>query len=258
MPNVNNKEAAVIAIEVITTNRKTTTLLIIPILIMIVIVLIVHQPVVKTLVQKVMSNLRQVIIVIPPVRSLVYPDKSSPKGDRAPSLSHSNNSDMTRHDEDLLSQENCIGGASENHFHDFRGVGGDCEEVVLSLPPSSTKHKSEKHPQNSKKSRQNNNKKNKNKKSVSKHQKLLRKRYEKTRENDFTKKAAANAGTGNNDEDEDDSSSRQDVKCNYSIVYFNWAVSDSEDSDDDDDEESEDGPVTNVTIPLFKNLKISS
>ena len=93
---------------------------------------------------------------------------------------------------------------------------------------------------------------------MSKHQKLLRKRYEKTRENDFTKKAAANAGTGNNDEDEDDSSSRQDVKCNYSIVYFNWAVSDSEDSDDDDDEESEDGPVTNVTIPLFKNLKISS
>ena len=256
MPNVNNKEAAVIAIEVITTNRKTTTLLIIQILIMIVIVLIVHQPVVKTLVQKVMSNLRQVIIVIPPVRSLVYPDKSSPKGDKAPSLSHSNNSDMTRHDEDFLSQENC--GASENHFHDFRG-GGDCEEVVLSLPPSSTKHKSEKHPQNSKKSRQNNNKKNKNKKSVSKHQKLLRKRYEKTRENDFTKNAAANAGgTGNNDEDEDDSSSRQDVKCNYSIVYFNWAVSDSEDSDDDDDEESEDGPVTNVTIPLFKNLKISS
>ena len=153
MPNVNNKEAAVIAIEVITTNRKTTTLLIIPILIMIVIVLIVHQPVVKTLVQKVMSNLRQVIIVIPPVRSLVYPDKSSPKGDRAPSLSHSNNSDMTRHDEDLLSQENCIGGASENNFHDFRGGGGDCEEVVLSLPPSSTKHKSEKHPLNSKKSR---------------------------------------------------------------------------------------------------------
>merc|ERR1719195_2202763 len=122
MPNVNNKEAAVIAIEVITTNRKTTTLLIIQILIMIVIVLIVHQPVVKTLVQKVMSNLRQVIIVIPPVRSLVYPDKSSPKGDKAPSLSHSNNSDMTRHDEDLLSQENC--GASENHFHDFRGGGG--------------------------------------------------------------------------------------------------------------------------------------
>merc|ERR1712088_521854 len=145
MPNVNNKEAAVIAIEVITTNRKTTTLLIIRIvLIMIVIVLIVHQPVVKTLVQKVMSNLRQVIIVIPPVRSLVYPDKSSPKGDKAPSLSHSNNSDMTRHDEDFLSQENYIGGASENHFHDFRGGGGgDCEEVVLSLPPSSTKHKSE-------------------------------------------------------------------------------------------------------------------
>ena len=109
----------------------------------------------------------------------------------------------------------------------------DTEHVVLSLPSTSTtKHKIEQ--QTSK-----NKKKNKKKKNLSKNQKLLRKRYESTRNSNAI------------NEDEEDSSEKRDVKVKYSIVYFNWAVSDTEDDED------EDGPITNVTLPL-NNLKLSS
>ena len=109
----------------------------------------------------------------------------------------------------------------------------DTEHVVLSLPSTSTKIEQI--------SSKNNKKKNKKKKNLSKNQKLLRKRYESTRSDAFNEV----------NEDEDDSSSRRDVRVKYSIVYFNWAVSDTEDDED------EDGPITNVTLPL-NNLKLSS
>ena len=109
----------------------------------------------------------------------------------------------------------------------------DTEHVVLSLPSTSTKIEQI--------SSKNNKKKNKKKKNLSKNQKLLRKRYESTRSDAFNEV----------NEDEEDSSSRRDVTVKYSIVYFNWAVSDTEDDED------EDVPITNVTLPL-NNLKLSS
>ena len=82
-------------------------------------------------------------------------------------------------------------------------------------------------------------------KNMSRKQKLLRRRAEVQRDHDLK-----------NDLDEDDED-RRDVKVKYSIVYFNWAVSDDEEDIDDENESSEEAEemVKNVTLPL-RQLKL--
>lgn len=72
----------------------------------------------------------------------------------------------------------------------------------------------------------------KKKKNMSKKQKLLRKRFESLKDE-----------KARHEEDDYEEDEKQDVKVKYSVVYFNWAVSDDEDEDDQ---------VTNVTLPLRK------
>ena len=67
---------------------------------------------------------------------------------------------------------------------------------------------------------------------MSKKQKLLRKRFE-----------SQKASQSKNDELD-----QEDVKVKYSIVYFNWAVSDNEDEDSEDDDQK----VKNITLPFRK------
>ena len=91
---------------------------------------------------------------------------------------------------------------------------------------------------------------------MSRKQKMLRQRYESTRNSAVA--AASELKEADDDDDEDDENRRENVKVKYSIVYFNWAVSDTESEDsDEDDDDKDDGPVTNVTLPL-RNLKLSS
>ena len=86
---------------------------------------------------------------------------------------------------------------------------------------------------------------------------MLRQRYESTRNSAVA--AASELKEADDDDDEDDDENRREnVKVKYSIVYFNWAVSDTESEDsDEDDDDKDDGPVTNGTLPL-RNLKLSS
>jgi hypothetical protein len=82
-------------------------------------------------------------------------------------------------------------------------------------------------------------------KTVSRRQKLLRRRCESQR----------SSGAG---PDEDDDA--VEVRVKYSVVYFNWAVSDEEDSDDSDDEDfssSSQSFVENVTLPMMKKLSLA-
>ena len=81
---------------------------------------------------------------------------------------------------------------------------------------------------------------------MSRKQKLLRRRAEVQRDNNLK-----------NNEDEDYDEDRRDVKVKYSIVYFNWAVSDDEEDIDDENESSEEAEemVKNVTLPL-RQLKL--
>jgi len=77
---------------------------------------------------------------------------------------------------------------------------------------------------------------------MSKRQKLLRKRAEA----EMAKKLQKSP----NFAEDDDELDQEDVKVKYSIVYFNWAVSDSEDSDNPDD--ISDQKIKNITLPFRK------
>jgi len=82
---------------------------------------------------------------------------------------------------------------------------------------------------------------------MSKKQKLLRKRAEA----EMAKKLQKSP----NFAEDDDELDQEDVKVKYSIVYFNWAVSDNEDSDNPDDENSENQKIKNITLP-FRKLRL--
>lgn len=84
-------------------------------------------------------------------------------------------------------------------------------------------------------------------KKMSKKQKLLRKRAEA----EMAKKLQKSP----NFAEDDDELDQEDVKVKYSIVYFNWAVSDNEDSDNPDDENSENQKIKNITLP-FRKLRL--
>ena len=92
---------------------------------------------------------------------------------------------------------------------------------------------------------------------MSRKQKMLRQRYESTRNSAVAASEMKEAGGGDDDDEDDDENRRENVKVKYSIVYFNWAVSDTESEDSDEEDDDKDGPVTNVTLPL-RNLKLSS
>ena len=74
---------------------------------------------------------------------------------------------------------------------------------------------------------------------MSKKQKLLRKRVEAEK---------LNLEAVEDDAEDDDGDSKVNVKLKYSVNYFYWAVSDSE-------EESDDAVETTVVLPL-KSLRI--
>ena len=90
---------------------------------------------------------------------------------------------------------------------------------------------------------------------MSKRQKLLRKRFEEQKNLAAEKAAEKSRQIAPDDCDELD---QEDVKVKYSIVYFNWAVSDSEDSDSEDNpDKSGNGNGKqkihrNITLPLRK------
>jgi len=93
-------------------------------------------------------------------------------------------------------------------------------------------------------------------KPMSKRQKLLRKRFEEQKNLAAEKAAEKSRQIAPDDCDELD---QEDVKVKYSIVYFNWAVSDSEDSDSEDpDDKTGNGNNRkskihrNITLPLRK------
>jgi len=95
-------------------------------------------------------------------------------------------------------------------------------------------------------------------KPMSKRQKLLRKRFEEQKNLAAEKAAEKSRQIAPDDCDELD---QEDVKVKYSIVYFNWAVSDSEDSDSDsEDPDDKTGNGNNrkskihrsITLPLRK------
>lgn len=56
------------------------------------------------------------------------------------------------------------------------------------------------------------------------------------------------------DDDDDQLSDRSNVQVKYSVRYFSWHVSDSEDDDDDDDD---DELVRNITLPL-KTVRLNT
>lgn len=87
---------------------------------------------------------------------------------------------------------------------------------------------------------------------MSKRQKLLRKRFEEQKNLAAEKAAEKSRQIAPDDCDELD---QEDVKVKYSIVYFNWAVSDSEDSDSEDHpDKTGNGKKIhrNITLPLRK------
>ena len=91
---------------------------------------------------------------------------------------------------------------------------------------------------------------------MSKRQKLLRKRFEEQKNLAAEKAAEKSRQIAPDDCDELD---QEDVKVKYSIVYFNWAVSDSEDSDSEDHPADKTGNGNgkskihrNITLPLRK------
>ena len=90
-------------------------------------------------------------------------------------------------------------------------------------------------------------------KPMSKRQKLLRKRFEEQKNLAAEKAAEKSRQIAPDDCDELD---QEDVKVKYSIVYFNWAVSDSEDSDSEDPDKTGNGNEKkihrNITLPLRK------
>jgi hypothetical protein len=92
-------------------------------------------------------------------------------------------------------------------------------------------------------------------KPMSKRQKLLRKRFEEQKNLAAEKAAEKSRQIAPDDCDELD---QEDVKVKYSIVYFNWAVSDSEDSDSEDNPDKTGNGNgkqkihRNITLPLRK------
>lgn len=90
---------------------------------------------------------------------------------------------------------------------------------------------------------------------MSKRQKLLRKRFEEQKNLAAEKAAEKSRQIAPDDCDELD---QEDVKVKYSIVYFNWAVSDSEDSDSEDHPDKTGNGNgkqkihRNITLPLRK------
>jgi len=81
---------------------------------------------------------------------------------------------------------------------------------------------------------------------MSKRQKLLRKRAEA----EMAKKLQKSPHFAEYDDELD----QKDVKVKYSIDYFSWAVSDTDDSDNEnpDEKNSDQKTVKNITLPLRK------
>jgi len=83
---------------------------------------------------------------------------------------------------------------------------------------------------------------------MSRKQKLLRKRFESQKaEAEMAKKLQKSPSFAEDDDELD----QEDVKVKYSIVYFNWAVSDNED-DSDNPDEINDQKIKNITLPFRK------
>ena len=98
------------------------------------------------------------------------------------------------------------------------------------------------------------NKANNNKsKPMSKRQKLLRKRFEEQKNLAAEKAAEKSRQIAPDDCDELD---QEDVKVKYSIVYFNWAVSDSEDSDSEDHPADKTGNGNNGKSKIHRNITL--
>ena len=88
---------------------------------------------------------------------------------------------------------------------------------------------------------------------MSKRQKLLRKRFEEQKNLAAEKAAEKSRQIAPDDCDELD---QEDVKVKYSIVYFNWAVSDSEDSDSEDHPEDKTGNGNNGKSKIHRNITL--
>jgi len=89
---------------------------------------------------------------------------------------------------------------------------------------------------------------------MSKRQKLLRKRFEEQKNLAAEKAAEKSRQIAPDDCDELD---QEDVKVKYSIVYFNWAVSDSEDSDSDsEDPDDKTGTGNNRKSKIHRNITL--
>lgn len=88
---------------------------------------------------------------------------------------------------------------------------------------------------------------------MSKRQKLLRKRFEEQKNLAAKKAAEKSRQIAPDDCDELD---QEDVKVKYSIVYFNWAVSDSEDSEDSEDPDDKTGNGNNRKSKLHRNITL--
>jgi len=156
----------------------------------------------------------------------VYQDRSNPSGD---SDSKCATTCSTLSSKVLAEKDNCSTDLSCS----------TSTKVVVSLPTKSSKSSASTSSNNPSEKKVRQNKKSNKKKSVSKRQKLLRKRFESQKLEYLTSTI------------EEDDEDNQDVKMKYSIVYFNWTVSDSEEeSDDDDDECNEFEFIQNVVLPL--------
>ena len=170
--------------------------------------------------------------------SLVFPDKSNQNGD---SDFRSLSSEKSRQ----ISTKNASNSDTTHHL--AAGCITESNTVVLSLPStmvvsrqnsSSTGNGSNSHHQQ--KSSKNGGKK------MSKRQKLLRKRAEA----EMAKKLQKSPNFAEYDDELD----QKDVKVKYSIDYFSWAVSDTDDSDNEnpDEKNSDQKTVKNITLPLRK------
>ena len=165
--------------------------------------------------------------------SLVFPDKSNQNGD---SDFRSLSSEKSRQ----ISTKNASNLDTTHHL--AAGCITESNTVVLSLPStmvvsrqnSSAGSGSNSHHQQ--KSSKNGGKK------MSKRQKLLRKRAEA----EMAKKLQKSPHFAEYDDELD----QKDVKVKYSIDYFSWAVSDSDESDQEEDDK-----VIAVTLPL-KNMRL--
>ncbi len=121
--------------------------------------------------------------------------------------------------------------ADENHINDNKEEEPP-QEIVLSLPrprPPPGQQQVQVLPKSSKTKRKSGKKKTRHK-SVSEQQKLLRRRFE--------AKRAAMAEAGIKFDEEDDYDLDGGVPWSYSVVYFSWAVSDSDETDSEEDETS--------------------